>query len=27
MPDLFTTVGLVLIISGVLIVNLLGKTN
>ena len=26
-PDLFTTVGLVLIISGVLIVNLLGKTN
>ena len=27
MPDLFTTVGLILIISGVLIVNLLGKTN
>ena len=27
MPDLFTTVGLVLIISWVLIVNLLGKTN
>ena len=27
MPDLFTTMGLVLIISGVLIVNLLGKTN
>ena len=27
MPDLFTVVGLVLIISGVLIVNLLGKTN
>ena len=27
MPDLFTTVGLALIISGVLIVNLLGKTN
>jgi len=27
MPDLFTAVGLVLIISGVLIVNLLGKTN
>ena len=27
MPDLFTTAGLVLIISGVLIVNLLGKTN
>ena len=27
MPDLFTIVGLVLIISGVLIVNLLGKTN
>ena len=27
MPDLFTTVGLVLIISGVLIVNLLGKIN
>ena len=27
MPDLFTTIGLVLIISGVLIVNLLGKTN
>ncbi len=27
MPDLFTTLGLVLIISGVLIVNLLGKTN
>ena len=27
MPDLFTTVGLVLIISGVLIVNLLGKTS
>ena len=27
MPDLFTAIGLVLIISGVLIVNLLGKTN
>ena len=27
MPDLFTIIGLVLIISGVLIVNLLGKTN
>ena len=27
MPDLFTIVGLILIISGVLIVNLLGKTN
>ena len=27
MPDLFTIVGLFLIISGVLIVNLLGKTN
>jgi len=27
MPDLFTIVGLVLIVSGVLIVNLLGKTN
>ena len=27
MPDLFTTIGLVLIIAGVLIVNLLGKTN
>ena len=27
MPDLYTLVGLVLIISGVLIVNLLGKTN
>jgi small multidrug resistance pump len=27
MPDLFTLVGLFLIISGVLIVNLLGKTN
>ena len=27
MPDFFTLVGLVLIISGVLIVNLLGKTN
>ena len=27
MPDLFTIVGLVLIISGVLIVNILGKTN
>ena len=27
MPDLLTIVGLVLIISGVLIVNLLGKTN
>jgi len=26
-PDLFTIIGLVLIISGVLIVNLLGKTN
>ena len=27
MPDLYTVVGLVLIISGVLIVNLLGKTS
>jgi len=27
MPDLHTVIGLVLIISGVLIVNLLGKTN
>ena len=27
MPDLYTMVGLFLIISGVLIVNLLGKTN
>ena len=27
MPDLYTIIGLVLIISGVLIVNLLGKTN
>ena len=27
MPDFFTLMGLVLIISGVLIVNLLGKTN
>ena len=27
MPDVFTTLGLVLIISGVIIVNLLGKTN
>ena len=27
MPDFFTMVGLVLIIAGVLIVNLLGKTN
>ena len=27
MPDLFTTIGLVLIIAGVLIVNLLGKVN
>ena len=27
MPDLYTTVGLVLIIAGVLIVNLLGKVN
>jgi small multidrug resistance pump len=27
MPDLYTMVGLLLIISGVLIVNLLGKTN
>ena len=26
-PDLYTIVGLVLIVSGVLIVNLLGKTN
>ena len=26
-PDLFTTIGLILIISGVLIVNLLGKTG
>ncbi len=27
MPDLYTVIGLVLIISGVLIVNLLGKTS
>ena len=27
MPDMFTIVGMILIISGVLIVNLLGKTN
>ena len=27
MPDIFTIVGLTLIISGVLIVNILGKTN
>lgn len=27
MPDLFAILGLILIISGVLIVNLLGKTN
>ena len=27
MPDIFTIIGLILIISGVLIVNLLGKTN
>ena len=27
MPDLFTTIGLILIIAGVLIVNLLGKVN
>ena len=27
MPDLFTIIGLMLIVSGVLIVNLLGKTN
>ena len=27
MPDLFTILGLILIISGVLIVNILGKTN
>ena len=27
MPDVYTTIGLLLIISGVLIVNLLGKTN
>jgi small multidrug resistance pump len=27
MPDLYAIVGLILIISGVLIVNLLGKTN
>ena len=27
MPDLYTIIGLALIISGVLIVNLLGKTN
>jgi small multidrug resistance pump len=26
-PDLYTAIGLTLIISGVLIVNLLGKTN
>ena len=27
MPDLYTITGLILIISGVLVVNLLGKTN
>ena len=27
MPDLYTIIGLILIIAGVLIVNLLGKTN
>ena len=27
MPDLYTIIGLALIISGVLIVNLLGKTS
>ena len=27
MPDLYTIIGLILIISGVLIVNLVGKTN
>ena len=27
MPDFFTIIGLILIISGVLLVNLLGKTN
>ena len=27
LPDLYTMIGLILIISGVLIVNLLGKTN
>ena len=27
MPDFYTIIGLILIISGVLIVNLLGKTN
>ena len=27
MPDIYTIIGLLLIISGVLIVNLLGKTN
>jgi len=27
MPDLYTIIGLILIISGVLVVNLLGKTN
>ena len=27
MPDIYTIVGLILIVSGVLIVNLLGKTN
>ncbi len=27
LPDFFTIIGLVLIVSGVLIVNLLGKTN
>ena len=27
MPDMYTIVGMILIISGVLIVNLLGKTN
>ena len=27
MPDLYTIIGLALIITGVLVVNLLGKTN
>ena len=27
MPDLYTLIGLTLIVSGVLIVNLIGKTN
>jgi len=27
MPDLYTIIGLILIVSGVLIVNLLGKAN